>query len=155
MARTKQANPIQRTTSSEYVTRQNGTPKRTASFTVVDEAGSTKTNGIAQVAESIAAPSAMEQKEAGIVQLVIAVAGIYGSLYAHTPFLRNEAFKLPNANIYFPQSDMGIPPRAPHHHTSRPTRTDRGLQISRLPQYDPVAFCRLDWRHLSLLQYSA
>ncbi|KAK6071588.1 UAA transporter [Seiridium cupressi] len=77
MARTKQAKPVERTPSSEYVTRQNGTaPRRTASYNMAEEA---KSNGAAPASKSMVAPVETEKQEAGIVQLVIAVAGIYGS----------------------------------------------------------------------------
>lgn len=80
MARTKQVKPVERTPSSEYVTRQNGTPaKRTPSFNVAEQV---KANGAALANKVAIAPAETGEQEAGIVQLVIAVAGIYGSLYA-------------------------------------------------------------------------
>ncbi|KAI0179975.1 UAA transporter [Hypoxylon sp. FL1284] len=66
MARVKQAKPIERQQSSEYVAGQNSTPSKMAP----------QSNGVA----SKAAPTpALEKKDAGVAQLVIAVAGIYGS----------------------------------------------------------------------------
>jgi solute carrier family 35 (UDP-galactose transporter), member B1 len=79
MARTKQANPVQRTPSSEYVTRQNGAAANSVNFhSTVEPAPS---NGAALAGKTAIAPREIEKKEAGILQLVIAVAGIYGSLY--------------------------------------------------------------------------
>lgn len=70
--------------SSEYVAGQNGTPvKRTLSSPYTDD--QSKTNGAAVAAKL--APTEIEKKDAGIVQLVIAVAGIYGSLYARPTVL--------------------------------------------------------------------
>lgn len=71
MARTKQAKPVERQPSSEYVTRQISTPKKS-------DGAVTQSNGVA----SKAAPApALTKKDAGVAQLVVAVAGIYGSLY--------------------------------------------------------------------------
>ncbi|KAK6189252.1 tyrosine/serine/threonine protein phosphatase [Pestalotiopsis sp. IQ-011] len=77
MARTKQVKPVERTPSSEFVSKQNGTPvKRTSSYVIPKEA---PTNGAALAGKSAVMLPEPEKKEAGIVQLVIAVAGIYGS----------------------------------------------------------------------------
>ncbi|KAI1877860.1 uncharacterized protein JN550_000042 [Neoarthrinium moseri] len=109
MARTKQARPVERQPSSEYVTRQTGTPaKRKVSFDVADETvanGNGKGNGALR--ESRSAPATADRAEAGIVQLVIAVAGIYGSFLTwaflqerltttpHGPPGATEVFKYP------------------------------------------------------------
>lgn len=82
MARTKQVKPVERTPSSEFVSRQNGTPvKRSSSYVIPKE---TQTNGAALAGKSAMMLPEPEKKEAGVVQLVIAVAGIYGSLYVAT-----------------------------------------------------------------------
>lgn len=82
MARTKQVKPVERTPSSEFVSKQNGTPvKRTSSYVIPKEASS---NGATLAGKSAVMLPEPEKKEAGIVQLVIAVAGIYGSLYVMT-----------------------------------------------------------------------
>jgi UDP-galactose transporter B1 len=68
MARTKQATPLRRETSSEYFSKQDRTPRK-------QELSS---NGGIN-AQSILA-KAVSKPDNTIVQLVIAVAGIYGSL---------------------------------------------------------------------------
>lgn len=100
MARTKQPNPIERQTSSEYVA---GSPtKRKVSFHAPDVA---EANGASHDKSVTAAPA--EKKEAGLLQLVIAVAGIYGSFLTwaflqerltttpHGPPGETEVFKYP------------------------------------------------------------
>lgn len=72
MARVKQAKPIQRQPSSEYVAGQTSTPSKN-----IDEIAF-QSNGVAT--KAVSAP-ATARKDAGVAQLVIAVAGIYGSLY--------------------------------------------------------------------------
>ncbi|KAI1502737.1 solute carrier family 35 member B1 [Biscogniauxia marginata] len=68
MARTKQAKPVERQQSSEYVSRQTSTPSKARNDVA------RQSNG----AISKPAPAPAKQ-EAGLAQLVIAVAGIYGS----------------------------------------------------------------------------
>ncbi|KAI1338029.1 UAA transporter [Xylariaceae sp. FL0016] len=98
MARTKQARPVERQTSSEYVTRQTSSP-RPAQEENVEELQ--KSNGVInEVAPVI-------EKDAGVTQLVIAVAGIYGSFLTwaylqekltttpHGPPGATEKFKYP------------------------------------------------------------
>ncbi|KAI0887270.1 UAA transporter [Annulohypoxylon maeteangense] len=70
MARTKQAKPVERQPSSEYVTRQTSTPSKKGGITAH------QSNGVAN--KSLPAP-ALAKKDAGVAQLVVAVAGIYGS----------------------------------------------------------------------------
>ncbi|KAI4862903.1 UAA transporter [Hypoxylon rubiginosum] len=70
MARVKQAKPIQRQPSSEYVAGQTSTPSKN-----IDEIAF-QSNGVAT--KAVSAP-ATARKDAGVAQLVIAVAGIYGS----------------------------------------------------------------------------
>ncbi|KAF3063868.1 UDP-galactose transporter like protein 1 [Daldinia childiae] len=70
MARVKQAKPIERQTSSEYISHQNSTPKKNDSDVAV------RSNGVATKAAPALASS---KKDAGVAQLVVAVAGIYGS----------------------------------------------------------------------------
>ncbi|XDG00711.1 hypothetical protein ABKA04_000326 [Annulohypoxylon sp. FPYF3050] len=97
MARTKQAKPVERQPSSEYVTRQISTPKKS-------DGAVTQSNGVA----SKAAPApALTKKDAGVAQLVVAVAGIYGSFLTwaylqekltttpHGPPEATEVFKYP------------------------------------------------------------
>ncbi|KAI1393713.1 UAA transporter [Hypoxylon trugodes] len=67
MARTKQAKPVERQPSSEYITRQISTPSRKKDVAAV------QANGAASKS------AAHTKKDAGVTQLVIAVAGIYGS----------------------------------------------------------------------------
>lgn len=68
MARAKPARPVERPPSSEYVTRQDGTPRR--------QQQQQQPNGRA----AAAAPSSPPPKDAGMAQLAVAVAGIYASL---------------------------------------------------------------------------
>ncbi|KAI0024787.1 UAA transporter [Xylariomycetidae sp. FL0641] len=70
MARSKQAKPVERQPSSEYVSRQGSTASKKENGRTVEQ------NGIESKAAS-AGPA--KQEEAGVMQLVIAVAGIYGS----------------------------------------------------------------------------
>lgn len=67
MARIKQARPIQREPSSEFISKHDRPPPPGAE------------NGKAK-AESRAVAATEMHAEAGLMQLVIAVAGIYGSL---------------------------------------------------------------------------
>ncbi|KAI6091095.1 UAA transporter [Hypoxylon rubiginosum] len=69
MARIKQAKPIERQPSSEYVSGHTSTPTKSIEDLTL------QSNGVA----SKAAAPAPTTKEAGVAQLVIAVAGIYGS----------------------------------------------------------------------------
>jgi hypothetical protein len=79
MARTKQATPIRREPSSEYISKSDRSPKRmVATPTEV----SPKANGKAAGGAVAPAPST---KEAGVVTLIIDVAGIYASLYVPRP----------------------------------------------------------------------
>ncbi|OTB08636.1 hypothetical protein M426DRAFT_316647 [Hypoxylon sp. CI-4A] len=69
MARTKQAKPIERQPSSEYITHQTSTPSK-PKYDAVPQS-----NGAATKREQ----PPTTKTEAGVAQLVIAVAGIYGS----------------------------------------------------------------------------
>lgn len=78
MARSKQATPVRRQTSSEYFSKQD--LARTPSN------GAAKPNG---KADSVVAPAAhVETREAGALQILIAVGGIYASLYVKVPIWR-------------------------------------------------------------------
>jgi solute carrier family 35 (UDP-galactose transporter), member B1 len=73
MARSKQATPVRREVSSEYISKQTiAQAKREASELA---------NGRAK-----AEMMPVDKKDAGVTQLVIAVAGIYASLYVDLPF---------------------------------------------------------------------
>ncbi|KAI1103767.1 UAA transporter [Jackrogersella minutella] len=72
MARTKQAKPVERQPSSEYVAHQTKTPSRKRDGTAP------QSNGVATKVVEAAAPVSTKQ-DAGVAQLVVAVAGIYGS----------------------------------------------------------------------------
>lgn len=79
MARTKQATPLRREPSSEFVSKGevNRTSTRSSRELPIGEvisAGTTNGISIGKIVE--------EKKEAGALQLIFAVAGIYGSLYA-------------------------------------------------------------------------
>ncbi|KAI5926615.1 UAA transporter [Camillea tinctor] len=96
MARTKQAKPIERQPSSEYVSRQSSTTSK-AQNEIVPQA-----NGAVNKHAPVPAKA-----EAGLAQLVIAVAGIYGSFLTwaylqekltttpHGPPDQTEVFKYP------------------------------------------------------------
>ncbi|KAI1096315.1 UAA transporter [Rostrohypoxylon terebratum] len=98
MARTKQAKPVERQPSSEYITRQTATPSKKSDGAVP------QSNGVTSKAAS--AP-ALTKKDAGVAQLVVAVAGIYGSFLTwaylqekltttpHGPPEATEVFKYP------------------------------------------------------------
>ncbi|KAI1143841.1 UAA transporter [Hypoxylon sp. FL0543] len=97
MARTKQAKPVERQTSSEYITRQTSTPAKRNEGTAI------QSNGVSSKGALETAPT----QDAGVAQLVIAVAGIYGSFLTwaylqekltttpHGPPGATEVFKYP------------------------------------------------------------
>lgn len=91
MARSKQVKPIERQPSSEYVGGQNSTSgKKHVDSTMAHSDKSNGALGPSTRAVPVAAAAA-EQADAGVLQLVIAVAGIYGSLYERlSPFCRQE-----------------------------------------------------------------
>ncbi|KAI1743951.1 solute carrier family 35 member B1 [Xylaria scruposa] len=99
MARTKQARPVERQASSEYISHQSSTPsKRQHDVAPLQSNGATK--------KPAHAP-ASTKTDAGAAQLVIAVAGIYGSFLTwaylqekltttpHGPPGNTEVFKYP------------------------------------------------------------
>jgi hypothetical protein len=106
MARSKQAAPLRRAVSSEYTSKADRTPRKPEH----DGSLSEKTNGYTVSSKAVAEP-----KQAGIPQLIMAVGGIYASLYALAQYDR-ETLML---TVTY-QSHMGLPPRTPHHHSLRP-----------------------------------
>jgi UDP-galactose transporter B1 len=85
MARVKQATPLRREPSSEYSGKHDRTPRsREASAThaTMAEKPNGAANGQASAGAETKAPVAVAvaKKEAGIVTLIIDVAGIYASL---------------------------------------------------------------------------
>ena len=78
MARSKQATPIQREPSSEYFSKSDRSPR---SKPVTPSEANGKANGKAGIGAAAIAPS---KQDAGIVTLVVDVAGIYASLYVPT-----------------------------------------------------------------------
>jgi UDP-galactose transporter B1 len=81
MARTKQATPLRRDPSSEYFSKADATKTPTRSPRNLDKEtnGTVTANGF--MAEKVIETLAPEaRKEAGAVQFLIAVGGIYGSL---------------------------------------------------------------------------
>jgi len=74
MARTK-ATPVRREISSEYISKHDRTPRNGA-------AGGGPPEGKEAVADEVPPMSAVLDKNNGLVQVAIAVGGIYGSLYA-------------------------------------------------------------------------
>ncbi|KAK8088010.1 hypothetical protein PG997_002971 [Apiospora hydei] len=121
MARTKQVKPIERQPSSEYMDGQNSTSSKRNVDPITAHSG--KSNGALSHSTKAAVASAapVEKADAGVLQLVIAVAGIYGSLSSRR-------------------------------HPTVPGR-DRGLQVPRLPEHDPVPVRRDHGRHLPVLQH--
>ncbi|KAI1484171.1 UAA transporter [Daldinia eschscholtzii] len=100
MARVKQAKPVERQTSSEYISHQDSTTTNKKG----DDEVAVRSNGHA----GKAAPAlASAKKDAGVAQLVVAVAGIYGSFLTwaylqekltttpHGPPGATEVFKYP------------------------------------------------------------
>jgi hypothetical protein len=84
MARTKQATPLRRDPSSEYFSRDlTGTPSRSPAAWE-NEKSNGEANGHAN--GSVAEKPATARKEAGAMQLLVAVGGIYASLYARFHF---------------------------------------------------------------------
>ncbi|KAK0753383.1 UAA transporter family-domain-containing protein [Schizothecium vesticola] len=73
MARTKQATPIRREPSSEYISKSDRSPKR---MVATPAEASPKANG--EAGGGAVAP-ALSTKEAGVVTLIVDVAGIYAS----------------------------------------------------------------------------
>lgn len=80
MARTKQATPIRREPSSEYISKSDRSPKR---MVATPAEASPKANGNARAVA--VAPASPSTKDAGVVTLIIDVAGIYASLYVPAP----------------------------------------------------------------------
>lgn len=84
MARTKQATPLRRDPSSEYVKGDSyGTPSRSPRNMNMDketEKSLSQTNG--KTNGTAVAPAHIETEGPGVLQFLIAVGGIYGSLYA-------------------------------------------------------------------------
>lgn len=68
MARSKQATPVRREPSSEYVSKYYRSPSNG------------KANDEADISQRTATPAIPAKKDAGIVTLIIDVAGIYASL---------------------------------------------------------------------------
>lgn len=80
MARTKQATPLRRDPSSEYISKSDktGTPSRNSRGLGNSKSnGSTNGNLVEKVFEEIVP---IPRKEAGPLQLILAAGGIYGSL---------------------------------------------------------------------------
>lgn len=86
MARTKQATPLRREPSSEYTSKADGygTPSRSARNLDRDNKSvfATKEDANGDVVRPIIPET---KKDAGIIQLLFAAGGIYGSLYVHQP----------------------------------------------------------------------
>lgn len=86
MARSKQATPIRREASTEYFSKRD-VPKRTVSGeTTAQSNGNLKT--AVPVAVPTTASAAAKVSEAGALQILIAVGGIYASLYVIRSSLR-------------------------------------------------------------------
>ncbi|KAH8758611.1 UAA transporter family-domain-containing protein [Hyaloscypha finlandica] len=82
MARTKQATPLRREPSSEYTSKadQNGTPTRSSRNLDKETDGTGRRGSVSLAAESVIEALAPEaKKEAGALQFLVAVGGIYGS----------------------------------------------------------------------------
>lgn len=78
MARTKQATPLRRDPSSEYFSKAE-TPSRSARNSDKDLSNGSTTNGHAN-GTALKDLFPVAQKEAGALQFIIAVGGIYGAL---------------------------------------------------------------------------
>ncbi|KAI1375043.1 UAA transporter [Hypoxylon crocopeplum] len=98
MARTKQAKPVERQPSSEYITSQTSTHSKQNEMAL-------QSNG--EVASKAVQTTTTTKTDAGVAQLVVAVAGIYGSFLTwaylqekltttpHGPLGATEVFKYP------------------------------------------------------------
>jgi len=75
MARSKQATPIRRETSSEYFSRHDAAREKSA---LAARARPTENGGA--LPGTIATDLAVDKKDAGPMQLIVAVGGIYASL---------------------------------------------------------------------------
>jgi UDP-galactose transporter B1 len=83
MARTKQATPLRREPSSEYTSKadQNGTSTRSSRNLDKETDGTGRRGSVSLAAVSVIEALAPEaKKEAGALQFLVAVGGIYGSL---------------------------------------------------------------------------
>jgi UDP-galactose transporter B1 len=81
MARTKQATPLRRDPSSEYFSRDtSGTPSRSPGSWDKEKSNSGANGHKNGSITKSSTPKA--QTEAGLIQLLIAVGGIYASLYS-------------------------------------------------------------------------
>lgn len=79
MARTKQSVPMRRAPSSEYVQGEaHGTPTRSPRN--MDKQKTVRSVANGQANGNILKPAVSATKEAGALQFIIAVGGIYGSL---------------------------------------------------------------------------
>ena len=90
MARTKQATPLRRDPSSEYFSRAelatSGTPSQSPRNSDIAAGGNGTVPATGDLSKDILQKSfAPEVKEAGALQLLAALGGIYGSLYASLP----------------------------------------------------------------------
>lgn len=72
MARIKQATPLRRDPSSEFISREDRNPRS------VEKSNGTNGHMNGSVLKAL---DPKQSKEAGLVQLLFAVGGIYGSLY--------------------------------------------------------------------------
>lgn len=86
MARQKQATPLRREVSSEYTSKadRSATPsKRSRNLDRESEVAvmPLKMNEHANGKIAVSAPAAAQKKQAGLLELVIGVSGIYASLY--------------------------------------------------------------------------
>lgn len=79
MARIKQATPVRREPSSEYASKHDRAPKAREQDAANGKANGVVSNGGGS-ASSNADKAPVAKKEAGIVTLIIDVAGIYASL---------------------------------------------------------------------------
>jgi UDP-galactose transporter B1 len=76
MARIKQATPLRRDPSSEFISREDRSPRS------IEKSNGTNGNANGSVLKAL---DPKKPNEAGVVQLLLAVGGIYGSLYVR-PF---------------------------------------------------------------------
>ncbi|KAJ4304461.1 UDP-galactose transporter [Collariella sp. IMI 366227] len=109
MARTKQATPLRREPSSEYASKHDRTPRsrQTSATHELVEKHNGKANGEVSAVNSTLSQAPVAKKDAGIVTLIIDVAGIYASFLtwaylqekltttAYGPASSPERFKFP------------------------------------------------------------
>lgn len=155
MARQKQAQPVQRTPSSEIMQEPPDLPEPNARHQANGHSVKPLANGSAKSKGDVTAAA---DSSPGLIQLAICVAGIYASLYVSLRFLISR-FSACEANSSQLQSFMGRSPRSYHHHTlSSPSPDGRRAGASHgtlhfldRAEHNPIGLCSHHWVSISVL----